>query len=235
MDPSGHLWDLKNIANATRLVDWTAAQVLPYVQGDVAELGAGIGTYTERLLGAGVRSLLVVEPEPECAAELRRRFGTNGLVRVAEEDLPAAPTLRAQAGGFDTIVNQNVIEHVDDDRAAVSAMASALRPGGILTIQVPAHPRLYGALDRVYGHHRRYTKRGLHRLLEDAGLEVLQIKPFNALGVVGWVLNRWRRAPRLSPGSLRMYELLLRVWRPIEDRLPVPWGLNWVAYARRPG
>ncbi len=234
MDPSGHLWDLENIAGATRLVDWTAQQVLPYARGDVAELGAGIGTYTERLLGADIQSLLIVEPEPECAEHLRQRFGGHDLVRIAQEDLPYAPSINGDGAHFDAIVNQNVIEHVDDDKAAVSAMAKALKPGGVLTIQVPAHPRLYGGLDRVYGHHRRYTKRALRDLLEDAGLEVVEIKPFNALGIVGWVLNRWREAPRLSPRALTLYEWLLRIWRPVEDRLPVPWGLNWVAYARRP-
>ena len=236
MDPAGHLWDLKNIARARRLVDWTAQQVLPYAHGDVAELGAGIGTYTERLLDeADVRSLLVVEPEPDCVEELRRRFGDHAAVQIAQEDLPDAPSLHARAGHLDAIVNQNVIEHLDDDKAALAAMARALRPGGVLTIQVPANPRLYGSLDRVYGHRRRYTKAGLRELLEGSGLEVMQIKAFNLLGVVGWVLNRWREAPRLSPRALAVYELLLRIWRPVEDRLPLPWGLNWVAYARRPG
>jgi hypothetical protein len=127
-----------------------------------------------------------------------------------------------------------MLEHIDDDASSVLAMAATLRPGGYLSILVPAHPRLYGSLDRHYGHYRRYTHSGLARLLADAGLNVERLYAFNALGVIGWVLQNRRAAPRISSASLRAYEALLRIWGPLERRLEPPFGLSVIAHARRP-
>lgn len=234
METSGHVWDLQNLARAHRLVDWTVDRVLRDARGSVAEVGAGIGTYSERLLRRDVTELLLIEPDPECSAALRTRFAGDPRVEVAEDELPGSPALDARAGRVDRVVSQNVVEHIDDDAGAIEAMARALRPGGVLTLQVPAHPWLYGELDRRYEHCRRYTREGLTRVLEGAGLEVRELEAFNLLGVLGWLARRRRAGAGIDPRSLRAYEALVRVWRPVEDRLRPPWGLSWVAHARRP-
>lgn len=223
-----NVWDLENLARAERLADWIFEQFRPYVRGAVAEIGAGIGTYSERIRAAGVDDLLLVEPEPACAERLRSSFAN-----VAQETLPEAPSLRA--GERDFVVALNAIEHIADDGAAVAAMARALRPGGVLTLLVPAHPRLYGRLDRQYGHHRRYTRARLRGLAEQAGLEVVDLYRFNALGILGWMAKNRVRDPSLDPRSLRAYERILPVYRALtEDRFRPPVGLSLVVHARRP-
>jgi SAM-dependent methyltransferase len=228
------LWDLHNLAEAHRLVDWTSEHVLTHARGSVAEVGSGIGTYSARLLERGADPLLLLEPDEACLGVLHSVFENEPRVTIAAEELPAAPTLAAHAGRLDAVVSQNVIEHIEDDVAAVRAMAAALRPGGFLSLQVPAHPSLYGGLDRVYGHYRRYTRKSLTQVLEAAGLEVVEMRPFNLLGVLGWVANRHRTAPRVSAPALRVFEALLVAWRPIEERLRPPWGLSLLVHARRP-
>jgi hypothetical protein len=98
---------------------------------------------------------------------------------------------------------------------------------------VPAHPRLYGRLDQRYGHFRRYSHAQLAGLLTDAGLEIDRMYAFNALGMIGWLVQNRRAAPRISSNSLRAYEAILRVWGPIERRLRLPFGLSVIAHARR--
>jgi SAM-dependent methyltransferase len=229
------LWDLENLARAHGLCDWMFAQYADAVGGGVAEVGAGIGTFSRRILDAGVDRLLLLEPDPTCAQRLRERFDRSPEVEVAEEGVPGSPALEARAGELDLVVSQNVLEHVADDAGAVSAMARALRPGGRLTLLVPAHPRLYGPLDRGYGHHRRYTAESLRRLVAGAGLEVLDVHAFNLLGIPGWWAQNRRRHPSVGAGSLRAYEALLKAWRPVEERVRPPWGLSVIAHARRPG
>lgn len=221
------IWDLENLKRARGLGDWVFEQFRPYVRGRVAEVGAGIGTYSERIAAQGVDDLLLIEPEPACAARLRTSFAN-----VAEETLPAAPSLRPD--DRDLVVALNVVEHIEDDRAAVAAMAEALRPGGVLTLLVPAHPRLYGPLDRHYGHARRYTKERLRAIVEAAGLTVLDLYRFNALGIAGWVVKNRTRDPSLDPRSLRAYERMLPFYRRlVEDRFRPPVGLSLVVHARR--
>ena len=55
-------YDLDELAEANRLADWMFEQFRPVVADETAEVGAGIGTFTGRLLGAGVERLLLVEP-----------------------------------------------------------------------------------------------------------------------------------------------------------------------------
>jgi SAM-dependent methyltransferase len=225
--------DLHNLAASERLCDWMFAQYSEHVSGSVAEVGAGIGTFSERILAAGPNRLLLLEPAASCAPLLREKFGGDPRVSVvADELLPEAPSLAA--GGFDLIVCQNVLEHIADDGTTVQAMASALAPGGLLALLVPAGPRLFGGLDDLYGHYRRYTRRRLEILYEAAGLEIERLGPFNALGVAGWWVKNRQAGANLDERSLRAYETLVRAWRPIEQALPIPFGLSLIAHGRRP-
>jgi SAM-dependent methyltransferase len=229
------LWDLESLRDAVRLCDWMYEQYQPLVGGAVVEIGAGIGTFSERLAAhPDVDSLLLVEPDRACAAILARAFHDDGRVTVARETLPDSRALGQLAGRIDFLLCQNVLEHIAEERRAMRAMADALRPAGRVTILVPAHPRLYGNLDRAYGHRRRYTRERLRDLIDEAGLEIDDLYRFNLLGVPGWWLNGVRRTPEISPAALLVYEALLRVWRPLERERRPPWGLSLVAHAHKP-
>ena len=231
---SQDLWDLRNLAAARRLCDFQFEQVPSDFGARVLEVGAGIGTFSERLLGAGAQELLVIEPEPACVAELEARFARDRRVTVRAEVLPDAPSLNGRAGTFDFALSQNVLEHIEDDYAAMAAMARAVRPGGRVMALVPAHPRLYGAIDRAYGHHRRYTRERLRAITEAAGLEVERLYSFNALGLLGWWAKKRTGARDIGRSPLKAYEALLRLWAPIERRVDLPAGLSVIVHARRP-
>ena len=111
-------------------------------------------------------------------------------------------------------------------------MARALKPDGVLTLLVPAHPRLYGRLDERYGHARRYTKERLRDVVEWAGLEVEALYRFNALGILGWMVKNRAGDARLDPRSIAAYERILPAYRWVE-RWPPPVGLSLIVHARR--
>lgn len=228
--------DLNALAGADNLCDWMFEQYAGQVTGRVAEVGAGTGTFSRRILDAGVDELVLLEPEAYCLRVLEDRFGGREDVVVSDDTLPGSPELLAREGTLDLVVCQNVLEHIREHGDAVAAMGRALKPGGQLTILVPANPRLFGSLDHTYGHYRRYTPEILRGLCEGAGLEVADLYPFNLLGVPGWwVKSHARRGARIGPGSLAAYELMLRAWRPIERRWTPPTGLSLIVHARRPG
>ena len=110
-------------------------------------------------------------------------------------------------------------------------MAAALRPGGRLMALVPAHPGLYGSLDRAYGHERRYTRERLRAITTGAGLTVERLFSFNALGVLGWWARGRTGARGIGSSSLRAYEALLALWRPVERRITLPAGLSLIVHA----
>jgi SAM-dependent methyltransferase len=231
---SDELWALKQLAEARRLQSWMFSVLRPGAPGPMLEIGAGIGTFSRLLLDAGASPLVLVEPEDVCVAELRNVFADESRVEVVQELLPESAALRSRPAFFRYALAQNVLEHIEDDVAALAAVVDALEPGGELAVLVPAHPFLYGRLDEGFGHFRRYTRPRLRALIRDAGAELESLRSFNLLGVPGWWIAGRTERLGITEGSLRVYEALVRIWRPVEDRLRPPLGLSLVARARKP-
>ena len=83
-------------------------------------------------------------------------------------------------------------------------MRSVLRKGGTAVVLVPQDPTIYGTLDAVLGHHRRYTKADLKSKMEQAGFEVRDIFEFNRITRPGWILNG-RVLKRSSFGRIQLW------------------------------
>src|SRR5262245_19756724 len=77
-------------------------------------------------------------------------------------------------GRFDMLLLLDVLEHVEDDRPFLERLvADSLRPGAAGLVTVPAWPSLFGRHDTLLKHFRRYRPADCTRLLERAGLEVV--------------------------------------------------------------
>lgn len=128
--------------------------------------------------------------------KMLREFGQTkaceydeGILDLARRRHPDVEIERCELPGeipfgneaFDLIGLFDVLEHVDDDRGALRALRSRLRPGGRLVLTVPAFPWLWSAHDEVNLHHRRYTRESLVDALRDAGLEMVKGSYFNLL------------------------------------------------------
>lgn len=91
----------------------------------------------------------------------------------------------------DGIVLLNVLEHIEDDDAALRQIRRMLRPKGILVLEVPAGPHLYDPFDRLVGHFRRYRMSELVMKLEAADLRVLNRSHLGFFGYPAfWLLKR---------------------------------------------
>jgi cyclopropane fatty-acyl-phospholipid synthase-like methyltransferase len=70
---------------------------------------------------------------------------------------------------FDLICAFEVLEHLEDDVAALAEWRPHVAPGGWIALSVPADPRRFGKADEKAGHYRRYTRESLGRALTTAG------------------------------------------------------------------
>jgi len=147
-------------------IDWSEPR-------DVLEIGVGPGENLYTLYPDDAR-LVGVEPDADNA----RRADERGAIRVYQgtvERLPEALENRQ----FDIIAMFDVLEHIEDDRAALEILHDRLKPGGRLVLSVPAYQWMWGEHDEVNLHYRRYTLGGLRRLMNDAGFGVDRATYFN--------------------------------------------------------
>lgn len=73
---------------------------------------------------------------------------------------------------FDLITLFDVLEHVEDDKATLAALMKRIKPGGLLFLNVPAYQFLFGKVDVLHHHYRRYSKGELRAKLQEAGFTI---------------------------------------------------------------
>ncbi|PYP58005.1 MAG: hypothetical protein DMD44_09015 [Gemmatimonadetes bacterium] len=220
---------LERMAAAPRFNRWMFERLRPWIGRRVLEVGAGIGNISAFVVDhAGVERVVLTDTEPFYLNRLRERFAGRPQVAVAELRLPARdPRLAAER--LDTVVCLNVLEHIEQDGAALRAVRDLLQPAGRLVLLVPSLRALYGSLDEALGHFRRYVPDELRAELQGAGFRVRHLEYFNLAGVPGWWLTGRVLRRRLIPaGALRCYEALVPLFR-LERFLPWRIGQSLIA------
>ena len=145
----------------------------PMPRGKLLEVGCGAGALVRDLHAMGFACTAMELGEK--AREIARRICADrpGL-EIHAEPRPE------WAEAFDYVVAFEVLEHIEDDFAAVKQWSSWLKPSGRLIVSVPAHPRRWSVSDVWAGHFRRYTRASLQAVIEQAG--GLQVRTFESYG-----------------------------------------------------
>jgi 2-polyprenyl-3-methyl-5-hydroxy-6-metoxy-1,4-benzoquinol methylase len=161
------------------------SRMLPTGVTDVLEVGCGQGALGARL--ARRYRYLGVEPDESSCAVARQRVAAMGRGEVRQASVADLGDER-----FDLVCAFEVLEHIEDDAAALTEWAGRLRPGGWLLLSVPAHQRRYGPADELVGHFRRYDPDVLAALLRDHGFTDVDLRLYGM--PLGYVLEAGRNA-----------------------------------------
>ncbi|MGC1385638.1 MAG: bifunctional glycosyltransferase/class I SAM-dependent methyltransferase [Candidatus Acidiferrales bacterium] len=211
---------LMRLNRAPRFSRWMADVINPYVGARVLEIGAGVGNLTIHL----------VPRQAYCATDVNSDYlGSLGRMQASRPYLKVAYTDASQRDTypkdqlFDSVICLNVIEHLADDVGALRNIREALEPGGRAIVLVPSGPGIFGTLDEVLGHFRRYTVPQLRSVSEQAGFEVERILAFNRPGTPAWWLNgRVLRRRTFGLMQIRLLNFLTPVFRRMDRWLPIP-------------
>jgi glycosyltransferase involved in cell wall biosynthesis len=224
---------LGRISRAPRFNAWMADTIRPYCGQKVLEIGSGTGNLTRRLVPRG--RYVASDVNPLYLQTLRGLTADRPYLDVTLTDVARGESFPTVPGGFDTVVCLNVIEHVDDDGGALENIRRVLAPEGNAIVLVPHGPRLFGTLDEVLGHRRRYTETSLRTVAEASGFEVVRILRFNRVGTPAWWLNgRVLRRRTFGLVQIAILNLLTPVFRAVDRTLPFP-PLSLVAILRPAG
>jgi SAM-dependent methyltransferase len=208
--------------------------VRPPEQARILEIGCGTG-HNLAMLGEFGR-VEASELDPTARKLATKRLGRK-VEAAALPDLSAFPE-----GQYDLVALLDVLEHVADDRAALTAIRTRLKPGGKLLVTVPANPWMWTAHDAAHHHHRRYTKRRLAKDVRDAGFAIDLLSPFNtilfpliaAVRAAGKVTGLESADDAMPPKPLNaLFQGLFGLESGLIGRLPMPFGVSLVAVVRR--
>lgn len=152
-----HPWWLARARLAVELLKQKG--VLPPAK--ILDAGCGWGVTLEHLEKAGYRAA-GLDISRGALLKLDRPDRT-----LYVHDLLKLPPENAER--FEAVLALDVIEHIDDDRAAVRALSEFLSERGVLVVSVPALPELFSEFDAIQGHRRRYTLETLRGACDNPG------------------------------------------------------------------
>lgn len=141
--------------------------------GHFLEAGCGYGIIALTLAEGG-RTVTAIDVAPERVDEIKHML-------AEAPDLEKRITLRTESltalsfpnASFDYVSCSEVIEHIADDRRAVSELARVLKPGGTLLLSVPYNSAYNKKIYRRFGHERPgYSRKDLEALLAPHGITI---------------------------------------------------------------
>ncbi len=206
--------------------------VQPPAGAKILEIGCGTGHNLAMLGQFGRVDALELDEQARAVAE--RRLG-RPVMSAPLPDIAGVPDrVYDLVGAFD------VIEHIDDDGAALASISKKIRAGGKFIMTVPAHQWMWSAHDAVNHHKRRYSRRLLKKLVAGSPLRLERLGYFNSLLFPVAVAERMASKARgkdaadltLPPGPLNAaLERAFAAERHLIGRVPLPPGLSLFAVA----
>lgn len=197
-------------------------------------LNAGCGSGEMNILLSQHSSWQVdaIDVDPEAIAiskilKLENQIDNLNIYQSSIEDFVA------KGGKYDVIVSNDVLEHIEDDIAAIKKLSNLLKPQGILCISVPSLQWLFGYHDEQLGHYRRYNQQNLTQKLS----KFFQIKKCRyfagSLIPIALLYSCWLRKP--YPVSQQSKESLiakiLKLLLTIESKIALPIGISLLVMA----
>jgi len=189
------------------VLDGVIAQLGLPADARILDAGCGSGRFMVELAQLGTVTGVELS---DTSVALARERQLGEVIAGSVLEMPFAD------GSFDLAVSLDVIEHLEDDLAALRELRRTVAPGGALLITVPAYQWLWSGHDEINHHHRRYTRRSLQLVAEQAGWSQVRTTYFNSLLLPVAILLRV-----LDRFNTKTTESSLDLWVP-----PAP--LNWL-------
>lgn len=187
---------LERFDKANIWIKYIIAQIHPCLKGNILEVGAGCGSFTESYI-KNEHKITLTDHDSRNIEELGKKFKNFSNVNIISKDVENF------SEKFDTIIYFNVLEHIEKDDKEIKDSLDKLNEGGHLIILVPAHQKLYGNLDEAVGHFRRYDisffKKGFKNSI------LLKAKYLDIMGYFLYFLNKVFFKKEVYPTKFKIF------------------------------
>lgn len=220
---------LESMNQAIWYNQWTMKKFLPYLKGEILEVGCGIGNFTTFLTGYG--RVWAIDINKDYLASTKQVI--NGKGKVGIGDIEKGEFFFGDRK-FNCIVCINVLEHIRDDISALNNLFKLLKKGGILILIVPSHQFLYGQIDKSIGHFRRYKKAELVNKLRELRFEIIESKKLNFLGALGWfIVGKILKENIVKEKNVKIFSLIAPLALSLENLIEPPIGTSILIIAQK--
>ena len=227
---------LEVIANARKFNYWMYSAIKPYLQGNILEIGSGIGNISTYFLSDNA-AITLSDTDTFYTNTLKNKFESyknlKGVLQIDIQDPSFETTYDSFKEKYDSIFLLNVLEHVADDYAAIKNCNFLLKPGGTLLVLTPAYSVLYSSLDKALGHYRRYTTSGVNTLLKKTELITKKSFYFNALGTLAWFYGKLFRLKTIPAGEMGFFNKITGLAKIIDKITFSKIGLSVIAVGKK--
>lgn len=208
LDKEG-LETLLAISEADAFNKWMYTVIAPYLNGDILEIGSGIGNISRYFISHN-KQITLSDIRNKYCGFLSDHFQKPAYnIDLVHERFDTI--YKDHIGNYDSLFALNVIEHIKDDSLALTNASRLIRSRGTLVILVPAFPNLYNVMDKELHHFRRYSRKEINEKITAAGFKVKDSFYFNALGIAGWKLNGITGKKQISKGQMSAYNNLVPI------------------------
>lgn len=224
-------WDtLDAIAEADKFNEWMYSTIKPYCRGKILEIGSGIGNISKFFIDDKA-DITLSDIRPVYCDVLKKKFPqVHNVIEMDLTHISFDIVYSEFIGKYDTVFALNVVEHIKDDQLAIRNCYKLLKTTGKLVILVPAYTTLYNRFDRELEHFRRYTKKGLNRLLMSSGFTIQHSQYFNFMGIPGWYISgKLQQNKTIPKGQMSLYNKLVPLFKLVDKILLNKAGLSVIS------
>jgi len=207
-----------------------------YIGDTIIDVGSGFGSYIGFFKN---KKVIAVDISPEVIQKIQKEYKSFPNITAICSDICDTEFIRKTIYfSVETVICFNVLEHLKDDIVALKNIYQILKHGqGNLIIVAPANPLLYGEMDRLAGHYRRYSKKELETKLTEQGFQFIKSFYFNSLGFFGWFLtNKVFRPRNLSTSiinfQIAFYNKIIPIIKKLDKILNLPFGQSLFVVAK---
>jgi 2-polyprenyl-3-methyl-5-hydroxy-6-metoxy-1,4-benzoquinol methylase len=208
-------------------IRWLKSFLKPNQQ--ILNIGCGAGHFNRVTSAMGFETW-GFEPDATTFTIAQGICATDPKIHLENKMLLEIAPLQYRA---DALVMHDVLEHIEDDNAAVNHLRQLLKPAGVGIISVPAMPSLFGFHDEQLGHYRRYTKESLRKLLADSFvIEEMRYFGLSFIPIVYWFSVLKRKPYPFGGADSGLGSVLMASCCKIETHIPFFIGTSLLARIR---